>query len=40
MQYYDTGCQAHSALKLGAKPLVEGVMTVYYSDPEENANTV
>jgi hypothetical protein len=32
LKYYDTGCEAHTTLKAGAKELgIEGIMTVYFS---------
>jgi hypothetical protein len=32
MKFYDTGCEAHSALKAGVKDFgIEGVQTTYYT---------
>ncbi|CRG89249.1 hypothetical protein PISL3812_06285 [Talaromyces islandicus] len=30
MQYYDTGCEAHDALKVEAKKMHQGILMVYY----------
>ncbi len=32
MDYYDNECEAHKHLKSYAKPMVQGVMTVFFED--------
>lgn len=30
MKYYDTGCEAHDALKVEARKMHQGILMVYY----------